>query len=99
MSDVQACWPTADFGFMDPKVGVNVLYQVREKEDPERFSELVAKIEQDSSAWSLASLYESQVVLDPVDTRKFLTNSFNTLNGKSGRLIGKHLIASWPTSY
>lgn len=99
MSDIQACWPTADFGFMDPRVGVNVLHQVQEKEDPEKFSELVTEIEQDSSAWSLASLYESQVVLDPRDTRKFLIETLNILNGKSGFLIGKHLMANWPTSY
>jgi len=99
MSDVQACWPTADFGFMDPRVGINVLHQVKENENPELFSELVAKIEQDSSAWSLAALYESQVVLDPRDTRRFLIETLNILNGKSGFLIGKHLLANWPTSY
>jgi len=99
MSDIQACWPMADFGFMDPRVGVNVLHQVQEKDDPGKFSELVTEIEQDSSAWSLASLYESQVVLDPRDTRKFLIETLNILNGKSGFLIGKHLMANWPTSY
>ena len=36
-TDEIACWPTADLGFMDPRVSVNVLYGVKEEDDPERF--------------------------------------------------------------
>ena len=99
MSDVQACWPMADLGFMDPKLGVNVLHQIKEEDDPERFSELVEEIEQDSSAWALANLYEAQVVLDPAETRSFLTNTLKILRNSKGAPIGEHRLSNWPTSY
>jgi acetyl-CoA carboxylase carboxyltransferase component len=39
-ADEVAVWPTADLGFMDPAVSVNVLYGVRYQDDPERFEKL-----------------------------------------------------------
>jgi len=99
LSDVQASWPMADFGFMDPKFGVNVLHQIKEEDDPEKFAELVEEIEQDSSAWALADLYEAQVILDPAETRSFLVNTLNVLGGQNGGVIGEHRLSNWPTSY
>ena len=60
-ADENAAWPTADFGFMDPAVGVNVLHGVRREDDPERFEQLMNEITQDSSAWALAGLYEGAI--------------------------------------
>lgn len=99
MSDVQACWPMSDFGFMDPKLGVNVLFQVKEEDDPERFAELVAEIEQDSSAWALAGLYEAQAVIAPTETRRFLIDTIGALGGRTGKWMSEHLLSNWPTSY
>src|SRR6478736_1749767 len=36
-ADEVALWPTADLGFMDPAVSVNVLHGVKQEDDPERF--------------------------------------------------------------
>ena len=99
LSDVQASWPMADFGFMDPKFGVNVLHQIKEEDDPEKFAELVEEIEQDSSAWALSDLYEAQVIVDPAETRSFLVNTLNVLGGQNGGVIGEHRLSNWPTSY
>jgi acetyl-CoA carboxylase carboxyltransferase component len=99
MSDVQACWPMADFGFMDPKLGVNVLHQLKEEDDPERFAELVEEIRQDSSAWALAGLYEAQSVLDPAETRSFLINTLGILGVQGQNRVGEHRLSNWPTSY
>ena len=98
-SDASACWPTADLGFMDPKVGVNVLFGVKQEEEPERFAELVEEISQDSSAWSLAALYETHSVIDPRETRDYLIDTFNALEGPAGSKVGEHLLHNWPTSY
>ena len=58
-SDEVAIWPSADVGFMDPKVGVKVLYGIERDDDPEEFEKRAKEIEQDSGAWGLAELYES----------------------------------------
>ena len=98
-SDEVAAWPTADYGFMDPAVGVNVLHGVREEDDPERFQELVEEISRDSSAYSIAGLYEVQSVIAPSDTRAYIVDALEThLDRKTGG-IGEHLLSNWPTSF
>jgi acetyl-CoA carboxylase carboxyltransferase component len=98
-ADEVACWPTADLGFMDPAISVNVLYGVKHDDDPERFKQLKAEVERDTSAWGLAELYEAQSVIDPRDTRDYLirTLDVHTLRMKNG--VGEHHLRNWPTSY
>jgi acetyl-CoA carboxylase carboxyltransferase component len=98
-ADEVVCWPTADLGFMDPAVSVNVLYGVKFEDDPERFRQLKAEVERDTSAWGLAELYEAQNVIDPRETREFLirTLEVHRLRLKNG--VGEHLLRNWPTSY
>ena len=98
-SDEVACWPSADLGFMEPAVGVNVLYGVREEDDPERYRALVAELTRDTSAWALAELYEAQAVIDPRDTRAFLAATLETHVLRLTGGVGRHLMANWPTSY
>lgn len=98
-SDEVACWPTADLGFMDPRLSVNVLYGVREDEDPARFAELAAKVEQDSSAWDLAGFYEAQAVIDPRETRAWLIRMIEVHRARMTNGVGEHLLANWPTSF
>ena len=98
-SDEVACWPSADLGFVDPAVGVNILHGLKEEDDPVRFKELAAQISQDSAVWGLAALYETQSVIDPRDTRSYL---IRTLQVHAMRLtggIGQHLIHNWPTTF
>ena len=98
-TDELACWPSADLGFMDPRVSVNVLYGVKEEDDPEKFRQLVAEVERDTTAWELARLYEAQHVIDPRDTRSWLIRVLDVhrLRLKGG--VGGHRLTNWPTSY
>ena len=98
-ADEVALWPTADLGFMDPAVSVNVLYGVKQEDDPARFKELVAEVQRDTSAWALAELYEAQTVIDPRETRAYLirTLEIHRLRLKNG--VGEHWLRNWPTSY
>jgi acetyl-CoA carboxylase carboxyltransferase component len=84
---------------MDPAVSVNVLHGVRHEDDPERFRQLKAEVERDTSAWALAELYEAQAVIDPRETREHLirTLAVHRLRLKGG--VGEHLLRNWPTSY
>lgn len=92
-------WPTADLGFMDPAVGVNVLYNITEKDNPELFRKFKAEIERDTSAWDLAGLYEGHMVIDPRDTRQVLIRVFEFHRNGLHNGVGQHLLGNWPTSY
>jgi len=98
-ADEVAVWPTADLGFMDAAVSVNVLFGVRHQDDPERFAQLKAEVERDTSAWGLAELYEAQTVLDPRDTRDFLIRTLQVHRMRMKKGVGEHLLRNWPTSY
>jgi acetyl-CoA carboxylase carboxyltransferase component len=98
-TDELACWPSADLGFMDPRVSVNVLYGVKEEDDPERFKQLVAEIDRDTTPWELARLYEAQHVIDPRDTRDFLIRMLQVHRKRLKNGVGEHRLANWPTSY
>ncbi len=97
-SDEVLCWPTADLGFVAPAVGVNILYGLKREDDPERFDRLREELEQDSSAWALAALYETHAVIDPRDTRSALKRLLEVHCGPHG-VVGRHQLANWPTSY
>ena len=98
-TDELACWPSADLGFMDPRVSVNVLYGVKEQDDPERFKQLVAEVNRDTTPWELARLYEAQHVIDPRDTRDFLIRMLHIHRKRLKNGVGDHKLANWPTSY
>jgi methylmalonyl-CoA decarboxylase subunit alpha len=98
-TDELACWPSADLGFMDPRVSVNVLHGVKEEDDPERFKQLVAEIDRDTTPWELARLYEAQHVIDPRDTRDFLIRMLQVHRKRLKNGVGEHRLANWPTSY
>jgi len=98
-SDTVICWPSADLGFMAPSVGVNVLFGVKEEEDPERYKKLLNDLSRDNTAWNLAALYETQEVIDPRNTRTCLAEVLEIHRTKLGSAVGKHLLANWPTTY
>ena len=98
-ADEVALWPTADLGFMDPAVSVNVLHGVKQEDDPARFKELIAEVQRDTSAWALAELYEAQTVIDPRDTRNYLIRTLDVHRMRLKNGVGAHLLRNWPTSY
>jgi acetyl-CoA carboxylase carboxyltransferase component len=98
-ADEVACWPSADLGFMDPAVSVNVLYGVKREDDPKRFEELIKEVQRDTSPWGLAELYEAQTVIDPRDTRAYLLRTLEVHRMRMSKGVGQHLLRSWPTSY
>ncbi len=94
-----ACWPSADFGFMDPGTGVNVVHGVTREADPERFARLAEELSRDTTAWGLAGLYEVQSVLDPRDTRDWLLATLAVHRRGPSKGLGERALANWPTSF
>ncbi len=60
---------------LDLEFATHMLYGVKFEDDPERFKKLKAEVERDTPAWGLAELYETQNVIDPRDTRTYLTRT------------------------
>jgi len=98
-SDEVAAWPTADYGFMDPATGVNVLHGIKREDNPEAFDAALADIARDSSAYSIAGLYEVQAVIDPRETRSFILQALDAHFDRKRGGIGEHWLANWPTSF
>ena len=96
-SDVVAAWPSADLGFMDPRVGASVLTpEGGGSSTPADLSEQIAR---DRTAWGLAALYEAHAVIDPRDTRAWLAATLEALRSRLTGGVGQHRLANWPTSF
>ena len=98
-SDEMAAWTTADVGFMDPNIGVNVVYGVTAESDPQKFEELKADISRETSAYDLAAIYSAQSVLDPRKTRQWLMSMLSIHSRGRERGFSRRALASWPTTF
>ena len=98
-SDEMAAWTTADVGFMDPNIGVNVVYGVTAESDPQKFEELKAEVSRETSAYDLAAIYSAQAVLDPRETRRWLMSMLSVHSRGRERGFSRRALANWPTTF
>ena len=97
-SDEMALWPTAAVGFMDPHTGVNVVFGLKQEDDPEMFAQRVEELQRDAAPWELAAMYEAQDVIKPQETRQHLINMLDVHRMRMTNGVGEHLMRTWPTS-
>jgi len=97
--DDMAAWTTADISFMDPNAAVNVVYRVRQEDEPERYRELVDKVVQDTTAYDLAASFRAQTVLEPRETRDWLIRMLEVHRRRLDGGIGAHRLSTWPTTW
>ncbi|MBH64491.1 MAG: methylmalonyl-CoA carboxyltransferase [Alphaproteobacteria bacterium] len=98
-ADEMLAWPSADIGFMDPNVAVNVVHGVTYEQDPEKFTQLLDEVSQESSAYDLASIFSSQFVIDPRETRDVIIRLLEVHSRERTGGISKHQLCNWPTTY
>jgi len=98
-SDQNACWITADLGFMDPVLSVKVVHGITEKGDPVRFKEALAEMNRNSAPWELAALFETHDIIDPRDTRGWLIKTLDVHRLRLNKGVGQHCLSSWPTTF
>ena len=96
-SDEFIAWPTAEVSFMDPNYAVSVVFGL--KPGDEKFDEARAGMQRDSSVYDLASIYAVQDIIRPERTREHLIRLLEVHRLRLSGGIGKHLMASWPTSF
>lgn len=100
-ADFVVAWPTAEINFTGPEVGINVVYgqQIKQSDNPEEErKKLLKNWSFDSSPYKAAGKYLIDDVIDPRDTRKFLTQTLEYACFKDGAKSERNL-ANWPTGY
>lgn len=100
-ADFVVAWPIAEINFTGPEVGINVVYG-RELQNAENIkeerSELLKLWGFDSSPYKAAGKFLIDDVIDPRDTRKFLSQTLEYACAKNGSMSEKNL-ANWPTGF
>ena len=99
--DMSAAWPIASISFVDPEIGISMVYgrKIAESEDPE--VEKKRRMEQwgiDSAPWGATAVTPLEII-DPRDTRKWIFEALEILRGNRGNSIGEHRLANWPTGF
>jgi hypothetical protein len=82
---------------MDPSYAVTVVTGLRPG-DP-GFEDQKAVMEKDSSVYDIASIYAVQDVIRPEETRAYLIEMLDVHELRHTRGVGRHLMATWPTSF
>jgi len=98
-STVIVAWPTAQISFMSPEPGINVLFNLKKEDDPEKFEELMQVMNKNSEPWVGAGTFGLHDIIDPRETRNFLIKMLEIHCNRPQGHVGRHLMRNWPTSY
>ena len=98
-STVIVAWPTAEISFMSPEPGINVLFNLKQADDPQQFAALMEKMNRDSQPWVGAGIFGLHDIIDPRETRIFLIKMLEIHCNRPHGHVGQHLMHNWPTSY
>ena len=96
-SDDIAAWPTAEISFMSPEFATKIVHSVGFGEPG--YEEKLKEIEQGIDVWGLASVYATQAVIRPQETRDYLIRMLDVYKLRMTKGVGQHLMRTWPTSY
>jgi acetyl-CoA carboxylase carboxyltransferase component len=98
-ADDAAAWITAEVSFMEPEFGAAIVHGVRRDGDPAAFARAMAEMTKETSAYDLASIYATQAVIDPRETRTYLRQMLDIHDMQPSGGVGEHLMRTWPTSF
>lgn len=94
--DFVVAWPTAEIGFMDPSIAVDVVYGSLPEEERQR---MIDKMRGDNSPYPAAGAYCLQDIIDPRETRNYLIKVLKIIRDSEDRGMSKHFLANWPTKF
>src|SRR5699024_5894831 len=98
-ADFVVAWKTAEINFTGTEVGINVDYgqELKEAEKhKEKAAELLDTRSFDSSTYKATGKYLIDDIINPRDTRKFLSQTFEYIHVKN-RSKDNSKLANWPT--
>lgn len=99
-NDMIVAWPSAEISFMDPEVGVNVVYaeKLQAEADPEAARRrLVDEWRRDTGPWGAAGIMHVDEVIDPRDTRTVLIRALKRAEVVPPPRGQFRALAAWPT--
>jgi acetyl-CoA carboxylase carboxyltransferase component len=88
-------WAGAEIGFMDPEIGVNVLYGDRKTDEEKR--EIVTELREGTSPFDAAGVMNIDEVIDPAATRQILARDLANLAGRRVPPVEERVLRLWPT--
>jgi len=88
-------WPGAEIGFMDPEIGVNVLYGDRKTVEEKRA--IVAELREGNSPFDAAAHMNIDEVIDPATTRMVLARDLGLLAARRVPPPEERTLRYWPT--
>jgi acetyl-CoA carboxylase carboxyltransferase component len=88
-------WPSAEIGFMDPEVGVNVLYG--DRMSPEDKRRRAAELREGTSPYEAAGVMNIDEIIDPATTRQVLARDLGQLSARHVPGPEERPLAYWPT--
>jgi len=94
--DFMVAWPTAEISFMDPDIGVEVVYGNLSAEEKKT---KVKEFMDDISPYAAAQVYGVHDIIRPMDTRNYLIKVLDIIRESKNKGIGKHFLANWPTKF
>jgi acetyl-CoA carboxylase carboxyltransferase component len=101
-ADYLLAWPGAEIGFMDPKVGANVIYypelaELELEERPEVLNKRAAEVAAGTSPLDAAGVLNIDEVIEPGETRSRIAARLRQLDGRQLRPLAERRLAGWPT--
>lgn len=88
-------WPTAEIGFMDPAVGVNVLYG--DRMSAEEKARTAAEMAAVTAPYGAAGVMNIDEVIDPASTRAVLARGLGLLANRRVPPLEERPLRTWPT--
>ena len=95
MVDGLYAWPGAEIGFMDPEVGVNVLYGERMSAEDKRAR--ADELREATSAYDAAGVMNLDEIIDPATTRQVLARDLGLLAARRVPAPDERPLRYWPT--
>ncbi|MEV6692807.1 carboxyl transferase domain-containing protein [Micromonospora sp. NPDC051196] len=93
-ADETCAWTTAEINFMDPRFGARIVHGRDVIDDAQRYEAAVAEMTHGTSAYDAAGVFAVGGVIDPRQTRAYLTSALRV----HSRRVGEHHLANWPTT-
>ncbi len=101
-ADFLAAWPTARMSFVDPAIAANVVFGGKvagtDRQSPQ-WQALLQQMMDDASPYAAAGAHYIHDVIDPRQTRGFITKALGIARHNRNGGIGRHCLANWPTKF
>ena len=98
VADAVAVMTTGEVGFVDPAVAVSVVHNTRAKDGDSQFETMMQQMVVSNSPFELAGIFAGHAVIRPRETRDWLIRMLEVFRRRPTGGVGRHRLATWPTS-